>query len=70
MPTPPPDALLAALEALQQPKPAVPRLYPHLPKCRRCGAPLALTPVGFGQASIDQMNLSSGVALCQSCVLD
>lgn len=70
MPPPASEALLAALEALQQPKPAVPRLDPHLLKCRRCGAPLALSPVGFGQPSVDAMNLSSGVALCQSCLLD
>ena len=70
MPTPASEALLAALEALQQPTPAVPRADPHLPRCRKCGVPLALTSPGFGQASVDQMNLSSGVAICQVCAIE
>ena len=38
------------------------------PCCRKCGKPLRLEPLGFGQPSVDAMNLSVGRPFCQTCL--
>jgi hypothetical protein len=39
------------------------------PTCRKCGAKLALTPLGIAEPSVDAVNLANGMPYCQSCLM-
>ena len=60
------------------PLPPAGRYLPHTPEvvaapprptCLRCGKRLQLTPLGWGEPSIDAMNLAAGASYCQACLI-
>lgn len=38
-------------------------------RCLRCGTRLDLTLRGWGEQSVDVMNMSAGVQVCQACLV-